>query len=194
MADKTPPANNPEDNPQGKDEGKGKGNVSEISPEEFSKLKTENENLRGTVSTLTKKIDTFTDTLKKGFGGEEENKAKDPLQLIEGLSQELQSVKQENARAKAKNFLYQVVDDLTDEDGNPVSEDVKKYLKTDIEVSEPDEEKIKETVSRKAQSLLSILKETGKTFTDKRPEAKGKVGFIDRPQNANEILENLKKK
>lgn len=194
-----PNANN--GNPQGdQDLDKGKDKGSENQNGDVSKVLKENENLRGTVATLTKKLNQFSEGFKKVFSEEEldDKGTKDPNKAIEILSSKVNGLEAENKRFKAKNTVHSIVDAL-EIDGKPISNEVKNYLKNDIEVDEPDEEKIKDIAIKKATSLMSILgakDDNGNTkFTaDNRPIQRGTAGLNNNPSSANEILEKIKKK
>lgn len=181
--------------------GKGKAKESKSQTEnsnlsiELEKLKKENENLRGTQSVVTKQYNELIGKLKSAFSNEdtEGGKEKNPLAMIEKLSAKINSIESENQKAKALELLYKQIDNYTDEKGKPLSENIKKFLREDIQVSEPKEELIKEAINKKVSTLAQVFEGKGVFTSDNRPEGKSAVTGSRKAETANEIIEAMKK-
>jgi t-SNARE complex subunit (syntaxin) len=165
-----------------------------------AKLTKENEDLRNTHGVLNQKIDKITNGLKGLFSEEDpKNQTKKPEEIIEGFSARLTSLESENKALKAEKIRNSVIDSLVDDKGEPFSDNIKRYLKTDLNIIETDEAKVKEIAIAKANSLVglfgnSVNNNQSKGSADYRPEPKGSVsGGYKEALNANEILESLKK-
>ncbi len=174
-------------------EGKGdKGKGTDLKSQ-LANMQAENENLRGTQRVLTQKLEKsetklnqLVDGLRQIAGDDssdsDKKDAKENVQaIVESLREEVTSLKSENAKAKAREVLNAQIAQLD------VADNVKEYLRKEIQIDEPDEEKIKGVLSKKVESLESILS----TSKDKRPEKKAttqRVGAV----TANQILEGTK--
>lgn len=191
--------NVPDPKLEGKDGGNGgsDGKQPKGTPDvNYDKLAKENENLRGTVSALTKKLNSFDEGFKKMFGGAVENKddLSDPLKAYQALNNQFGELKNELQSYKAKDLTNEIIDNLKDAEGNDVDVKIKSYLRKKITVNTVDPEAITTAVNAELNSLKDLI--GGTNFTsDKRPEVNKPVGGNSKtPTNANEILDSIKAK
>lgn len=200
MADKQPtnaepkepegePKNDPKQEPTGKQpEAKPNGG------DDLAKVAKENENLRGTLSTLQKKyneVSGFVDTLKSALGVEKPKEGENEMEILKST---VTSLQKELSTSKAQNILNETIDNYQTEEGEQLPDNVKSYLREELVVEDPDRDKIAEMVTSKAKKVISLFGENGKfTNVDKRPEPSSLAGFSAQGANANEILESMKK-
>lgn len=190
---------------QGDDKGKGQGadknnqngqaldSSKFISKEDYDKALIERD---GTISALTKKVDTLTSGLTTALGIEGEGKNKPTTeQLIEGLQTQIQTLTSENKQAKVGSAVAGALNDYKDEKGNTLTANAKAYLQKQIASRSLELKDVGEVVQAEIKEFITIFGDANNTTKgkDNRPAPKHSNTGRDftKPSSANEILKNL---
>lgn len=179
------------------DQGKKSGNSSNLSIENLQQQLKQRD---GTISAQDKKINTLEDSvnqltngLKEALGLKEDDNDKKE-DLLTTVSNELADLKARANKADAIEVLDKTLNSYRDENGKPLPDNIKSYIRQKANVTTPDEEQIASIVKNEASSLVELLNSSGARFVDGSPDSKGYVGKQagHRP-TANEILASIEK-
>lgn len=176
--------------------GEGQGNNPDlsnyISKDEYEKSLKERD---GTISSLTKQLETLKTGLTGALGLTSEEK-KTTEDLVASLQDQVNTLQKQNKMATAKNVVNDVLDSFKDDEGNELSAEAKTYLRKKINVENfEDEENFKENVQSEIRDFTSVLGNMKgvnviQKGNDRRPPAKGQNAGRDytRKPTANDIL------
>ena len=163
----------------------------------------------GTISALTRKLNDIEsqnkrmlDGFKTSLGIEDNAEEKDERTRMQRLTDTIAELKSEAQKGKADKLIRTVLNSWEDENGNQLSDDIKEFLLEDIELNEPNEQVLRDTVQKKLGRLTkTIIKTTndsasGSNDMNGRPNRSSYVGVngTGNKKTANEILQELKEK
>lgn len=187
--------------PQGQD--KASASINDKKPDKSGdELRVENERLKGQIAELQKQSKEHSDsfeTFKKELGAvvglKSDDDGDNKLETtVEGLQKQILMLRDEADQGKALKLLDDVIDTFRDEDGKPLPDEVKSFLRSDLDVNKPDRQAIETQVKNKAGKISQLLggRFTGTNAPERRPGYRGNATGSHNP-SANEILANLKK-
>lgn len=173
------------------------GKKSSASKEE---LQVQLEQHKGTIAALTKKLDTMSGQFSKlgeAFGIKPAEGEKPTVeQILTEVTNRVEKLEQGEKRYQAVQVLDEVIDEF-EEEGQPLPQNVKDYLRNELKgsINETDKAKVTELVTGKVGSIRELLKGANFSTPDKRPPAKtpANIEGLHRGMSANEILDKMDK-